>query len=575
MEKVDKLTERLVKVLNSRKATRPELASPDQELYVQAASAYFSQMLSDPGKMFAQQVGQFRQSLEYMAELQNQTDKGKAEAGQSANKADKRFSSELWQVNPFFDMVRQQYLMSSKAAKDAVSNLEGLEKDKQKQIEFFSEQIINLFSPANFLGTNPEALTKAFETKGQSLVAGLENFIEDLEHSSGDLSVTLADRQAFAVGENLATTPGSVVFQNRLFQLLQYKPTTEKTHQIPLLIIPPWINKFYILDLKEKSSFIKFAVEQGFSVFVVSWVNPDASYRDVGFDTYVENGLQEAIKAVRTITAQARINTIGYCIGGTLLSTGLAYMAAKGDKSIKSSTFFTSLVDFADCGELSVFIDEHFLKGIEAEVDEVGYLDSSFISRAFSYLRSNDLVYGPAVKTYLMGEAPPAFDLLYWNGDSTNLPARMAKEYLRKLYQDNQLSQGRFEILGETLNLGDIKIPTYAVATKSDHIAPWKSSFLGLNKFSGNNKFVLAGSGHIAGIINPATSGKYGHWINADRPDDLEAWAEQATFHEGSWWPDWAKWLKRQSGKMIKARVPGDHKDYPALEPAPGSYVKN
>jgi polyhydroxyalkanoate synthase len=444
LEKIDELSERLVQVLNSRKASRPELGGPDQDLYVQAASAYFSQMLSDPGKMFAQQVGQFKQSLEYLSELQNQTDDKNTDAPKSSNTPDKRFSSELWQVNPFFNMVRQQYLVSSKAAKEAVSNLEGLDKDKQKQIEFFSEQIINLFSPANFLGTNPEALTKAYETKGQSLVRGLENFIRDLEHSSGELSVTLADRQAFAVGENLATTPGSVVFQNRLFQLLQYKATTDKVHQIPLLIIPPWINKFYILDLKEKNSFIKFAVDQGFSVFVVSWVNPDASFRDVGFDTYVEDGLQEAISAVKKITAQPRINTIGYCIGGTLLSTGLAYMAAKGDKSIKSSTFFTTLVDFEDPGELSVFIDEHFLKGIEAEVDEVGYLDSSFISRAFSYLRSNDLVYGPAVKTYLMGEAPPAFDLLYWNGDSTNLPARMAKEYLRNLYQDNQLSNGTF-----------------------------------------------------------------------------------------------------------------------------------
>ncbi len=574
LEKIDKLTERLVLALNTKKATRPELSGPDKDLYVEAASAYFSQMLSDPAKMFAQQVGQFKQSLEYFAEIQNEPDTENPGAGKPSSKTDRRFAGELWQANPFFDMIRQQYLVSSRAAEETVSNLEGLDADKQKRIEFFTKQIVDLFSPANFLGTNPEALSKAYETRGQSLVSGLENIVRDLEKSSGDLSVTLSDPDAFEVGVNLASTPGSVVFQNRMFQLLQYKPTTDKVHQIPLLIIPPWINKFYILDLKEKNSFIKFAVDQGFTVFVMSWVNPDASYRDVGFDTYVESGLLEAVSRVKDITAQSRINTIGYCIGGTLLGTTLAYMARKGDNSIKTSTFFTTLVDFEDAGEITVFIDEQFLHGIEAEVDEAGYLDSQFISRAFSYLRSNDLVYGPAVKSYLMGEAPPAFDLLFWNGDSTNLPARMAKEYLRKLYQGNQLSNGTFEILGETLNLGDIRIPIYAIATKSDHIAPWKSSFIGLNKCRGKKKFVLAGSGHIAGIINPADSKKYGHWMNDEKPKNLEKWFNNASHHEGSWWLDWAGWLGKRSGKLIKARITGDSKKYPEIEPGPGSYVK-
>ncbi len=574
IKRVDELTQRLVLALANRKSSRQELNAPDHQLFVKAASAYFSQMMSDPSRVIEQQVKHFKKSLEYWAEHRAALTGEESPVKKDKPNQDRRFKNELWEENPFFNMVKQQYLMSSEAIEESVAGLENMDEAEKKQVSFFAQQMVDMFSPTNFLSTNPDALTKALETNGESLVAGLENLVRDIEANQGETGVTLSDPAAFEVGNNIAFTPGEVVFQNRMFQLIQYAPTTEEVHEVPLLIVPPWINKFYILDLSDKNSFIKFALDEGFTVFVVSWVNPDASYRDVGFDTYVQEGLLEAVSTVKEITDEPKINVIGYCIGGTLLTTTLAYMAKKDDKSIKVATFFTTLTDFEDAGDLAVYIDNSFLDGIEKEVDEVGYLDSMYMSRAFSYLRSNDLVYGPAVKSYLMGEAPPAFDLLYWNGDSTHLPARMAKEYLRELYQENRLSNGKFRILDEELELQDIQTPIYVVAAKTDHIAPWKSSFKGLNFTKGEKTFVLAGSGHIAGIINPANSVKYGHWINEKEPEDLDVWLDEAISHEGSWWANWSTWLSSRSGNKIQARKSGKSKKFPALEPAPGSYVK-
>ncbi len=572
LEKVDGLTKRLVMALANKKPDRPDLSGPDQELYIKAASAYFAKMLSDPTKLIEQQVGHFKRSLEYMAESQAAAADGNDH--KKASTPDRRFSGAQWEANPFFNMVRQQYLLSSEAIEEAVSDLDGLDGQERKQIGFFTKQIVDLLSPTNYLGTNPEALDKALKTDGQSLVSGLENMVRDIEANEGELLVTLADPGAFEVGANIASTPGSVVFQNRMFQLIQYAPTTETVHEIPLVIIPPWINKFYILDLKEKNSFIKFAAGQGFTVYVVSWVNPDASLSEAGFDTYMHEGLLEAVSKVREITAQEKVNIIGYCIGGTLLATSLAWLARKKQTPIRAATFFTTLTDFEDAGDLSVFIDDNFLEGIEEEVNETGYLDSRFMAKTFSYLRANDLVYGPAIRSYLMGEAPPAFDLLYWNGDSTNLPARMAKEYLRKLYQNNELARGMFEISGEKLSMKEIRVPVYVVATKTDHIAPWQSSFKGLNRTRGQKRFILAGSGHIAGIINPAGSQKYGYQTNDASPRDTDEWLAGATAHEGSWWADGSGGLARRSGKKIPARKPGKTPNFPAIEPAPGFYVK-
>jgi len=572
LAEVEKLTVRLVKAMGARRETDPALQGPGYNLYAKAAAAYYAEMLAHPEKMIEQQVQFWARSLENFSKAQEAADSGEKTGEEKPRVIDKRFKNPMWDSNPYFNFIREQYLLSANTIQDTVDNLEVIDPNERQRVKFFARQMVDMFAPSNFFGTNPDALEKAMETNGQSLVDGLANLVRDLEANEGELSVTLSDPKAFEVGKNLATTPGSVVFRNRMFELVQYTPTTEKVHKVPLVIFPPWINKFYILDLKEKNSFIKYAVDQGFTVFIVSWVNPDASYRDVGLETYVREGILEAIDAVLEITGNKRVNAIGYCIGGTLLTTALALMAAEGDDRVKSATFFTTLTDFEDAGELGVFIDDEFLNAIEKEVDAKGYLDSFFMSRTFSFLRANDLVYAPAVRSYMMGEAPPAFDLLYWNGDSTNLPGLMAKEYLRKLYAANELIKDRFELGGKKLRMGDIKTPVYAISAESDHIAPWKSSFKGLSKLSGDKTLVLAESGHIAGVVNPPEANKYGYWLNREPFEDPEEWQKNATHHKGSWWPDWSKWLSDQSGSMVDARQPGSNQ-YPVLCPAPGTYV--
>jgi len=460
-----------------------------------------------------------------------------------------------------------------KVIDQAVQGIDGLEAQDKERLEFFSHQITNLFSPTNFLATNPTALARAVETDGQSLVAGLENLVRDLEANNGDLVVTLADKDAFQVGSNLATTKGSVVFRNRMFELIQYAPTTEKVHKTPLIIFPPWINKFYILDMKEKNSLIKWIVDQGYTLFVVSWINPDASYADAGMDTYVEEGYFEAIEQVKNITGEKKINAVGYCIAGTTLGLMMALMSKRKDTSIKSATFFTTMTDFSDQGEFGVFLDDGFVDGIEEEAVKNGFLDSFYMSRTFSYLRSNDLIYNPAIRSYMMGEAPPAFDLLYWNGDGTNLAARMTVEYLRELCQQNRFSKGTFELFGETLSLADIKTPLCAIACETDHIAAWKASYNGVRQMGSKNKtFILSESGHIAGIVNPPSKKKYGHYTNPETGLTVDDWKEGADFTSGSWWPTWEKWLKKRSGAMIPARFPSDG-GQEILCDAPGTYV--
>lgn len=580
LEKLQQLTKRLVTAIAGKENQHQELQGPDPALYKKAAAAWMDDAMQNPSKLMEQQISYWGETLKYWSEAQNmalnqpsgQPENQPAETAQS--NTDRRFKNPLWQSHPYFRQAKQQYLLNAAVLEKSIQSLDGLSAKEQRQVDFFSRQILDLYSPSNFLATNPDALEKAVATDGQSLIDGLENLVRDLEANHGELAVTLADPDAFEVGVNIATTPGSVVFQNRMFQLIQYKPTTEKVHRTPLVIFPPWINKFYILDMKEKNSLIKYAVGQGFTVFVVSWVNPDASYRDVGFDTYIEEGLFKAIDVAKQITGEAQVNVIGYCIAGTLLTIGLAHMAASDDKSVKCATYFTALTDFEDAGDLGVFIDDSFLAAIQKEVDEKGFLSHFLMSRTFSYLRANDLVYGPAIRSYMMGEAPPAFDLLFWNSDSTNLPARMAIEYLHGLYRDNDLAQGRFKTLGVEIDMAKIETPIYVIATKSDHIAPWKSSFTGLNRTNGDKTFVLAQSGHIAGIVNPADGGKYGHWTNSASPQDLDKWFEEAEFHQQSWWADWAKWLKPHSGKLVPARQPGS-KDFAPLEAAPGSYVKS
>jgi polyhydroxyalkanoate synthase subunit PhaC len=552
---------------------RPALQGPGQDLYMKAAAAYIAEMMANPSKIIEHQIGYWGKSLKHYVEAQHKLAQGKLEAPEDRSPRDRRFSNPLWETHPYFNYIKQQYLFSAEAITQAVADLDGLDDKERKRLEYFSRQIMDMFSPANFLGTNPEALAKAVETEGESLVRGLENLVRDIEANDGDVLVTLADKDAFHVGQNLATTEGSVVFRNRMLELIQYAPTTETVHRTPLIIFPPWINKFYILDLKPQNSLVRWIVEQGYTLFVVSWKNPDASYRDVGMGDYIEEGYLAAIDEVKRITGEDQVNAIGYCIAGTTLALTLALMAKRKDKSIKSATFFTTLTDFSDQGEVGVFLTDDFVDGIEREVEEAGYLSSFFMSRTFSYLRSNDLIYGPAIRSYMMGEAPPAFDLLYWNGDSTNLPAKMSVEYLRGLCQGDRFAQGGFEILGETLHLRDVKVPVCAVACETDHIAAWKASYDGVRGMGSASKtFILSESGHIAGIVNPPSKKKYGHYTNEDLSLSSDAWLKAAEFHEGSWWPRWEAWLAKRAGAQVPARSPGDG-GRDILAPAPGTYV--
>ncbi|MFD1912903.1 PHA/PHB synthase family protein [Halodurantibacterium flavum] len=573
--KIEELSQRLVAALGRRKAGDPGLQGPSQDIFMKAAMAYVTEMMHNPAKIFEHQISYWGKSLKHYIEAQQALATGKLAAPEDRTPADPRFADPTWQTHPYFNYLKQQYLLSAEAMQNAVSDLDHVDPREKRRIDYFTRQIIDMFSPTNFLGTNPEALARAVETDGESLVRGMENLVRDIEANEGDLLVTLADRKAFHLGENIACTEGSVVFRNRMFELIQYAPTTDKVRRTPLIIFPPWINKFYVLDLSPRNSLIRWMVDQGFTLFVVSWVNPDASYRDVGLDTYIEEGYLEAIAQAKAITGEDRVNVTGYCIGGTTLALTLALLEKRRDKSVRSATFFTTLTDFSDQGEMAVFLEEDFLAGIERECGNKGFLHSLYMSRTFSYLRSNDLIYKPAIRSYMMGDAPPAFDLLYWNGDGTNLPGRMAVEYLRGLCQHDAFARDGYDICGETLRLRDVRVPLCAIACETDHIANWKSSYTGIAAMGARDKtFILSQSGHIAGIVNPPEKKKYGHYVNPDLSLDPDAWRDGAEFTPGSWWPRWADWLSKRAGAMVPARKPGDS-GRPLLGSAPGSYVRS
>ncbi|MEM1038249.1 MAG: class I poly(R)-hydroxyalkanoic acid synthase [Pseudomonadota bacterium] len=575
LERVDQLTKRLVSALSEKKEPTPQaLQGPNQELFMRAATAYVAEMMANPAKIMEHQIGFWSKSVKHYVEAQAALAQGKIQAPEDETPFDRRFQNPLWDTHPYFNFLKQQYMLNSEAVGQAIQDIEHLEPGEKRRVEYFSRQIIDMFSPSNFLGTNPEALERAVETEGESLVRGLENLVADLETNHGDLLVTLADKDAFVVGENLATSPGRVVFQNRLLELIQYAPTTETVEKAPVVIFPPWINKFYILDLKEKNSLIKWLVEQGHSVFVVSWVNPDPTYADVGMLNYVEEGYETVIGEVKKAAKVDKVNVVGYCIAGTTLALTLARRAKRGQTDdINSATFFTTLTDFSDQGEVGVFLNNDFINGIEEECERTGMMESIYMARTFSYLRSNDLIYGPAIKSYMMGEAPPAFDLLYWNGDSTNLPGKMAVEYLRGLCQDDLFANGGFQLGDDTLYLQEVDVPLCAIACETDHIAAWKTSYYGVQKMSSRDKtFILSESGHIAGIVNPPSKKKYGHYVNPDLARAADPWKEGADFVEGSWWPRWDAWLKEKSTGTVKARKPGGAKG-DKLPAAPGSYV--
>ena len=573
MARIQELTQRLVGAMSNKRKVPQDLQGPAPDLYAKATTSYFQDVVHNPSKIIEQQVGYWGKTLQHFVEAQQALASGKLAAPEDHTATDKRFKNPLWETHPYFNFLKQQYMLNAEAIDKTVTEMEGLEPEEKKRLEYFSHQIVDMLSPTNFLATNPDALTKAVETEGESLVRGLENMIADMEANDGELVVSLADKSAFKVGENLATTPGEVVFRNLMFELIQYTPTTEKVHKTPLIVFPPWINKFYILDLKEQNSLIKWIVDQGFTLFVVSWINPDATYRSIGMTDYVEDGYITAFETVREICGVKKVNAVGYCIAGTTLSMTLTVLKARGLDYVNSATLFTTLTDFSDRGEVGVFLQDDFVDGIEEEVSEAGYLDSFFMSRTFSYLRSNDLIYQPAIRSYMMGEAPPAFDLLFWNGDGTNLPGKMAVEYLRGLCQDDKFATDGFEVAGCLAQIGEVDVPLCAIACEADHIAAWKSSYRGVQKMGSKDKtFILSGSGHIAGIVNPPAKKKYGHWTNDDLSLSPEDWQAGAQAHEGSWWPMWGKWLSKKSGAKVAARAPGSA-THPPIAPAPGSYV--
>lgn len=573
LSKVEALGARLSQIMLGREKHQASLDAPNQELFSKAAKSYWAEAVQNPAKLIEHQVSFWGKSVAHFVEAQKALATGKLQAPEDLANKDRRFANPLWDTHPYFNYVKQQYKINAEALSKAVDDVSDLDPAEKKRLSYFSRQIIDMMSPTNFLATNPDALERAVATEGESLIRGLENLISDLEANNGELIVRLADENAFELGRNIATSSGKVVFRNRMFELIQYSPTTEEVHATPIVIFPPWINKFYILDLKEQNSMVKWIVDQGHTLFMVSWINPDASYRDVGMDTYIDEGFVAALEEVKRITGEKKVNAVGYCIAGTTLAMTLSLLKQRGDKTVKSATFFTALTDFSDQGEFQPFLTDDFIDGIEAETKDKGMLPSVIMARTFSFLRSNDLVYGPAIKSYMLGDTPPAFDLLYWNGDGANLPEKMAMQYLRGLCQQNKLADGGIDLAGNHLELGDIDVPLCAIGCETDHIAPWKDSYRGIQKMGSKDKtFIMTESGHIAGIVNPPSKGKYGHYTNDDMTLDHEAWLKSADFHTGSWWPRWGEWLKNRAGKMVEARIPGSN-GQEVLCDAPGTYV--
>ncbi|GHF73394.1 class I poly(R)-hydroxyalkanoic acid synthase [Seohaeicola zhoushanensis] len=573
--KVEALSKRLVEVMAHKSGHNPALDAPNHQLFANAAAAYWADAVNNPAKIIEQQVAFWGKTVTHFAEAQQALAKGALKAPDDPGPADPRFKNPLWDTHPYFNFIKQQYLINAKAIQDAVDSVEDMDAKEKKRLTYFARQIVDLMAPTNFLGTNPDALEKAVATDGQSLVAGLENLVRDLEANDGELVVRLADEKAFELGKNIATSPGQVVYRNRMIELIQYEAATEKVHEIPLVIFPPWINKFYIMDLKAQNSLIKWITEQGFTLFVVSWVNPGIEYADVGMEDYIEEGYLAAFREIKAICNVKQVNAVGYCIAGTTLSLVLSLLKQQGDKTVKSATFFTALTDFSEQGEFTPFLSDDFIDGIESEIAAKGYLRSYIMARTFSYLRSNDLVYGPAIRSYMLGETPPAFDLLYWNGDGTNLPGKMAVQYLRGLCQGNKLADGGFDLLGHTLKLSEVDVPLCSIACETDHIAAWRDCYRGVQQMGSKDRtFIMTQSGHIAGIVNPPSKNKYGHYTNEDLSLPASDWLAGAEFHEGSWWPRWGEWLKARSGKQIPAREVGDS-NHPALVAAPGTYVRN
>lgn len=530
--------------------------------------------LSDPKRALELQTSLGRAYLDLWAGAVKRMAGEQAPPSVAPDIKDKRFADPEWSQNQFFDFLKQAYLLTAQWGERLVTQAEGIDEHTKAKAAFYVKQISNAISPSNFVLTNPELLRETLSSNADNLVRGMHMLTQDIKAGHGNLKINQSDSSQFEVGRNLALSPGKVVFQNDLMQLIQYEPTTERALKIPLLIVPPWINKFYILDLTPEKSFIKWCVDQGITVFVISWVNPDAHLATKGFEEYMTEGPIAALDAIEAATGEKKVHTIGYCVGGTLLAITLAYLAAKKKNRVVSATMFAAQVDFVHSGDLKVFVDEERIQQLEAHMKEQGYLEASSMANTFNLLRSNDLIWPYVVNNYLRGKKPFPFDILFWNSDATRMPAANHSFYLRNFYLDNKLSQGELEIGGIKLDLRKIKIPIYNLATREDHIAPAKSVLEGSKYFGGPVTYVLAGSGHIAGVINPPTKPKYQYWTGAEPSgSDVDKWMAGATEHPGSWWPHWFEWLKCQGSETAPARSIGSGRLKP-IEDAPGSYVK-
>ena len=553
-------------------ADRPAALSADPFNIGPAMTEVMSSLAARPDKLFSAQADLFGR---YMTLWSDTARRAAGEEVPAPPSKDKRFKDPAWSENPMFDVMRQSYLATADWMNGLVSSVEDVDPRTRRRAEFFTRLLTDAFSPSNFLASNPAALKAMAESNGESLVKGMQNFAADLERGAGKLKISQADYGQFVVGENVATAPGQVVWRDELFELIQFDAATDKQRAIPLLIFPPWINKFYILDLQPQNSMIRWLSAQGFTVFVCSWVNPDKDKAGWGFDEYLQKGIYRATEKVMEQCGTDRLNTVGYCIGGTLMGAALAHMAAKGDKRVNATTFFAAQHDFAEAGDLLLFTDEHWLNEVEQMMDAAGgVLPGASMADTFNALRANDLIWSFFVSNYLMGKSPPAFDLLFWNADQTRMPKRLHMDYLRSMYGKNLLAKGEFKIGGETVDLSKVTIPLYFQASREDHIAPMNSVYRSARAFSNADvTLTLAGSGHIAGVINPPSANKYQHWTNPALPATLAEWQARAEEHPGSWWNHWAAWLHERSGELVAARDPKTGPLKP-IEPAPGSYVK-
>ncbi len=542
-----------------------------KECYIE----FLEKTLSNPQKMMEIQSKFWTDWMSLWSESALKFMGGHGKTLFSPEKGDKRFKDSEWQTSVYFDFLKQYYIMASKNMIDMVDNADDLDDETRRRLRFFMQQFTNALAPTNFLFTNPEVLRETIDTNGENLIKGLENLLSDLERGHGDLSISTTDYDAFKLGENIATTKGKVVYQNDLMQLIQYEAKTKEVHKTPLLIVPPWINKFYILDLQEKNSFIKYILEQGHTVFVISWVNPDQKLAQKRFENYMNEGVIEALNQIKAETGEDECNTMGYCLGGTLLSVSLAYLAAKKqEKRVKSATFLTTMVDFDLAGDMKLFMDEHQLSLLDKTMEAKGVLSAKALKKTFSYLRANDLIWSFVINNYLMGREPFPFDLLYWNDDATNMPAAMHGFYMRKCYQDNLLPKaGAVTMNGTPIDMGMVKTPCYFLSAKDDHIAPWKATYATTQLFSGPKTFTLAASGHVAGVINPPAANKYHFWSSDKTLSDPDAWLAPIKSQDGSWWPHWDKWIKQHAKETVPARKIGANKLKP-IEDAPGSYVR-